>query len=189
MRSNDIIIDIPLDIPLSHQAPSAEDFKKYSGETRAALKASAALLKSTFQSVSKGFLDLADGAQSGMDKKLFEKEKAEAEFEKFADTMETMARHVGQKYFPATTPEDKKEEDAPNNSFFNMSSEKWTPTNEPKHIRKSKKKFSFKKAAERLNTNSVLAKMAKEETEKRTDESAAELRKKLSELNLKGVAE
>lgn len=153
----------------------------FNEETRAAIINSAALLKETFSTLSRSFLDLADGAQANMDKKIIERSTMEAGMTKFEEKMDNLKRHCEEKYLGTETAEAEKSEESSKKQADSLSGPK---------IKKAKKKSCYKKSAERLFTMQLAAAAAEQarleqEAKKRAEASSAELQRKLAELNVK----
>lgn len=174
MKAHVINLDIPIPMPAADEPKQSETSVDFRAETRAALIQSAGLLKDTFHTLSKSFLDLADGAQTGMDKKIFERSKMEAGMAMVEDKIEFLTRQCDEKYFG--TPESKSEKDETDAPLS-------TPP-EPKKKLNKRKSTVYKKAASKLSS-SFLAALDKEEAKRRADASTAELQRKLAELSTK----
>ncbi|CAI2350787.1 unnamed protein product [Caenorhabditis sp. 36 PRJEB53466] len=188
MRTHTIEIDIPLMIPTEPKATDSDAPKDPREENRAVFNNSATILKDTFQALSKSFLDLADGAQTGMEKKIFERSKVEAGMAKVGEKMEVLKRHCEEACFGPVVPEPEKKVETDKKDEEPM--EKITKPLLPENgwnvdlKQKKTKKRAFKKTAEKFSSSLVMAAFAREEAKKRADASTAELQRKLEKLNV-----
>ncbi|CAO4374102.1 unnamed protein product [Caenorhabditis nigoni] len=181
----------PAPEPTPVSAPSSApvtgpEARIFNDETCAAIINSAAILKDTFSTLSKSFMDLADGAQANMGTKIVDRSTMEAGVRKVEEKVDSLKRHCEEKCFGIPAPTTETFEEVPRKS-----AESSAPG--PK-IKKAKKKSVYKKSSEKLVAMTLAAAAeeqfkAREEAKKRADASTAELQRKLAELNMKPANE
>ncbi|PIC34517.1 hypothetical protein B9Z55_014138 [Caenorhabditis nigoni] len=157
----------------------------FNDETCAAIINSAAILKDTFSTLSKSFMDLADGAQANMGTKIVDRSTMEAGVRKVEEKVDSLKRHCEEKCFGIPAPTTETFEEVPRKSTESAPGPK---------IKKAKKKSVYKKSSEKLVAMTLAAAAeeqfkAREEAKKRADASTAELQRKLAELNMKPANE
>lgn len=173
---------VPAQAPTSNPAPvTGPEARFFNDETCAALINSASILKDTFSTLSKSFMDLADGAQANMEKKIIERSTMEAGVKKVEEKVDNLKRHCEEKCFGSNAPDAEKSED---------SSKKSSESSVGPKIKKAKKKTVYKRTSEKLVATSLAAAAeeqakSREEAKKRADASTADLQRKLAVLNLK----
>uniref|UniRef100_A0A1I7TUB2 ZZ-type domain-containing protein n=1 Tax=Caenorhabditis tropicalis TaxID=1561998 RepID=A0A1I7TUB2_9PELO len=157
----------------------------FNEETCAALINGASILKDTFTTLSKSFMDLADGAQANMEKKIIERSTMEAGVKKVEEKVDNLKRHCEEKVFGVPVPEVENTEESSKKSSESTSGPK---------IKKAKKKTIYKKTAEKItatgpNAASEEQMKLREEAKKRAAASTAELQRKLAFLYINPSSE
>ncbi|ULT95640.1 hypothetical protein L3Y34_004382 [Caenorhabditis briggsae] len=176
----------PTSVSAPPSAPvTGPEARIFNDETCAAIINSAAILKDTFSTLSKSFMDLADGAQANMGTKIVDRSTMEAGVRKVEEKVDSLKRHCEEKCFGIPAPTTETFEEVPRKSAESAPGPK---------IKKAKKKSVYKKSSEKLVAMTLAAAAeeqykAREEAKKRADASTAELQRKLAELNMKPATE